>query len=70
MTQPNFEKMNRDELKNYLLEHREDEAAFHAYMDKLATEPVLAHGTQEDAENSDRFLAIIEKAQTIKANKH
>jgi hypothetical protein len=27
-------------------------------MDRLATEPILAHGNQEDAQNSDRFLAI------------
>lgn len=30
MTQPNFEQMSRKELRTYILEHRDDEEAFHA----------------------------------------
>ncbi len=69
MTQTNFEQMSREELRAYLLEHRGNEAAFHAYMDRLATEPVLAHGTSEDAQDPIRFMAIFEKAQKIKQEK-
>ncbi|MDZ4874163.1 MAG: hypothetical protein CLLPBCKN_003559 [Chroococcidiopsis cubana SAG 39.79] len=39
---PDFQTITRAELRAYLLEHRDDREAFYAYMDKLATEPVLA----------------------------
>lgn len=58
--------MSREELRAYVLEHRDDEIAFQAYMDKLATEPVLAHGTIEDAKDSIRFAPIFEQAQKLK----
>jgi hypothetical protein len=34
MTQANFESMNLDELRHYVLVHREDINAFHAYIDR------------------------------------
>ncbi|MFB2836845.1 DUF6887 family protein [Floridanema evergladense] len=37
-TKPNFEAMTKHELRTYILEHREDEKALHAYLDKLHTE--------------------------------
>ncbi len=66
MTQSNFDPMSREELRAYMLEHRDDEQAFHAYMDRLATEPVLAHGTIEDLQNPDRFAEILERVKKIK----
>jgi SOS response regulatory protein OraA/RecX len=66
MTQPNFHEMSREELRAYMLEHRDDEQAFHAYMDRLATEPVLARGTIEDLQDPDRFAEILEKVARIK----
>ena len=66
MTQPNFHQMSRTELRAYILEHRNDERAFHAYMDKLATEPILATGTLEDLKAPDRFAELLEKMQKIK----
>jgi hypothetical protein len=36
---PDFEMMSRQELRQYILEHREDEQAFYAYMDRLNREP-------------------------------
>jgi hypothetical protein len=39
---PDFQAMGRAELRGYILEHRDDREAFHAYIDKLAAEPVLA----------------------------
>ncbi len=38
MSQPNFQTMSRKELHDYVLTHREDQAAFYAYIDKLHTE--------------------------------
>jgi len=36
---PNFETMTRQELRDYMLAHRDDDEAFYAYMDKLNQEP-------------------------------
>lgn len=36
---PNFQIMSRQELRQYILKHREDEQAFYAYMDRLNQEP-------------------------------
>ncbi len=38
MNKPNFQAMNQKELKSYVLEHREDQEAFFAYVDKLHVE--------------------------------
>ncbi|NET55358.1 MAG: hypothetical protein F6K47_03975 [Symploca sp. SIO2E6] len=36
MTQkPNFQTMSAQELKSYVLSHREDDEAFYAYLDKV-----------------------------------
>jgi hypothetical protein len=69
MTYPNFGDMNRDQLRAYMLEHRNDEVAFHAYMDRLATEPVLAHGTLADLEDGDRFAEILKQVQKLKRDR-
>lgn len=66
MTQPNFEQMSRKELRTYILEHRDDEQAFHAYMDRLANAPVLASGTLEDLQDPNRFAEILERVERIK----
>ncbi|MBC8124076.1 MAG: hypothetical protein H7Y22_19850 [Gemmatimonadaceae bacterium] len=43
MTRPDFNRMDLHELKAYMLAHRDDIEAFHAYMDRSDTErPVLA----------------------------
>ena len=36
---PDFRIMTRKELRTYILEHREDDEAFYAYMDKVNAEP-------------------------------
>ncbi|MBW4632243.1 MAG: hypothetical protein KME30_10170 [Iphinoe sp. HA4291-MV1] len=66
MTQLNFQQMSRAELRAYILEHRDDEQAFHAYMDKLKSEPVLANGTLGDLEDSARFSELLERVQKTK----
>lgn len=35
MSKINFDEMSLDEAKSYFLEHRDDQEAFYAYMDKL-----------------------------------
>lgn len=66
MTHPNFEQMSREELRAYFLEHRDDRDAFYAYMDRLATEPVLASGTLADLEDPERFATLIERVERLK----
>ncbi|MEH2141936.1 DUF6887 family protein [Nostoc sp.] len=48
MTKPNFAAMSKSELKAYLLEHRNDAEAFHALMDKIASEPNQTFYTVEE----------------------
>jgi len=62
MTPPDIYTMSREELRAYLLEHRDDEIVFHAYMNKLATEPVLATRTIADLENEERFAELLAQA--------
>ncbi|MFN6569145.1 DUF6887 family protein [Dendronalium sp. ChiSLP03b] len=39
MTKPNFQAMTKQELRAYVLEHRDDQEAFYAFADKLREEP-------------------------------
>jgi SOS response regulatory protein OraA/RecX len=66
MTQSNFDEMSREELRAYLLDHRDDEAAFHAYMDRLASEPVVAQGKPEDLQDAAHFAEALARVQRIK----
>ncbi|BAC91340.1 DUF6887 family protein [Gloeobacter violaceus] len=42
MSQTSFEQMTTAQLRAYVLEHREDEVAFHVYMDRLYAAPKTA----------------------------
>ncbi|MBR8837872.1 MAG: hypothetical protein DSM106950_28675 [Stigonema ocellatum SAG 48.90 = DSM 106950] len=39
MTKPNFQAMTKQELRAYVLEHRDNDEAFYALTDKLRQEP-------------------------------
>ncbi|MDZ7993600.1 MAG: DUF6887 family protein [Nostoc sp. EfeVER01] len=39
MTKANFQAMTKQELRAYVLEHRDDQEAFYALTDKLREEP-------------------------------
>lgn len=60
MTQPNFQLMDQKELRKYVLEHREDQDAFHAYVDKLHLEghwiEMPPMQSEQDLENYPDFL--------------
>ncbi|PSO54860.1 MAG: hypothetical protein BRC47_06965 [Cyanobacteria bacterium QS_7_48_42] len=58
--------MSRVELRAYLFKHRDNQEAFQTYMDKLATEPVLASGTQSNLEDVERFRELLERVQQSK----
>jgi hypothetical protein len=60
MSQPNFQAMSRKELHAYVLSHRDDQAAFYTYVDRLHAEatwidmPPLQ--SAEELENYPEFL--------------
>lgn len=39
MTKPNFEAMSEAELRAYVYEHRDDQEAFYAFVDRLTAKP-------------------------------
>jgi hypothetical protein len=66
VNKPNFQAMNQKELQGYVLEHREDQEAFHAYVDKLHTEgnwidmpPIKS---DQDLENYPEFIEHIRRS--------
>jgi hypothetical protein len=69
MTEANFQGMSRQELLQYITEHREDREAFYAYMDKLNTEPVLATLPASESIDDSEVVRTIEKVLQIKAGK-
>lgn len=61
MTQPDFKHMSVDELRAYMLAHPEDEAAFHALMERLATQTPLAVLEPEDNSNFEEIIRQVER---------
>jgi hypothetical protein len=61
MSTLNFQSMSQKDLHNYVLSHREDEEAFHAYVDKLHKEgqwvEMPAVDSVEDLEKYPNFVA-------------
>lgn len=45
----NFDHMTDEELKRYMLTHRQDQEAFHAYMDRRALRPKKVLISAEEA---------------------
>jgi hypothetical protein len=62
MSQTNYATMTDEQLKRYLLDHRDDREAFHAYLDRRHTQnrPVIAHIDDPDF---DAKLQAAVKAQ-------
>jgi hypothetical protein len=60
MSQVDFAAMTLDEAKRYFLAHRNDQEAFHAYMDKLQTS---GRAIVIDPANSESELAAIAQMQ-------
>jgi hypothetical protein len=66
MSKPDFKIMTRKDLHAYVLSHREDEEAFHAYVDKLHVEATWvempALQSVEDMENHPEFIERLRKS--------
>jgi hypothetical protein len=50
MTKPNFDQMTRQELRAYVLQHRDDEEAFHALCDRIYATPGIKIDSMEQLE--------------------
>ncbi|AFZ60185.1 hypothetical protein H6G54_08585 [Anabaena cylindrica FACHB-243] len=55
MTNIHFTSMNREQLREYVKTHPEDQAAFYTYMDRLQTEPGI------DISSIEQFDQVIEE---------
>jgi hypothetical protein len=69
MSQVDFEGMSQQELRRYVLDHREDDAAFYAYVDRLHAEgnwiEMPAVESVEDLEKYPEFVAWSRKAAEL-----
>ena len=63
MTQPHidYDSMSDSELKSYFLDHREDQAAFYAYMDRRHARPNRQVIAPDDPEWQQKVIANIKK---------
>ncbi len=56
-----FEAMNRQELRAYILEHREDEEAFQLYLDQVIAEPGEIYPAPKKIEDLSNFPQLLPK---------
>lgn len=61
MIQPDYKQMTRTELREYMLAHRDDEQAFHTYMDKIQQEAVKTPINDEVIADPQKFATFIEQ---------
>jgi len=61
MIQPDYKQMTRNELREYMLAHRDDEQAFHTYMDKVQQEAIKTPINDEVIADPQKFATFIEK---------
>lgn len=61
MIQPDYKQMTRTELREYMLAHRDDEQAFHTYMDKVQKEAIKTPINDEVIADPQKFATFIEQ---------
>lgn len=60
MSKPDFSVMTEPELRAYVLSHRQDKAAFEAYLDKVHERPPIAVVEPEDW-SEDRMQQVLDE---------
>ena len=60
MNEINYGAMSDRDLKRYFLEHRDDQAAFHAYMDRRYARPNRISISPDDPDWETKIRASIE----------
>jgi hypothetical protein len=72
MSKPDFKLMSQKDLYTYVLNHREDQEAFYAYVDKLHAEATWiempALESVEDLENYPEFIDHLRKSAESRDN--
>ncbi len=61
MSQIDYDAMTLDEAKRYFLEHRDDEQAFYAYMDKLSASGRAIVIDPTDPESEARAITQVQE---------
>jgi hypothetical protein len=61
MTKVNYAAMSDQELKHYLLNHRDDQEAFYAYMDRRKARHRDAAIEFDDPAWEEKIIALIQK---------
>ncbi|MGK7954720.1 MAG: hypothetical protein AB4063_05600 [Crocosphaera sp.] len=56
-----FDKMSRQELRNYMLKHRDDEEAFQVYLDRVMAEPGEIYAAPKTIEDVHNFPKVLDK---------
>jgi len=68
--QPNFQTMTVQELKSYVLSHREDDEAFYAYLDRVRErENRVVYPPLKSLEDLEKYPEIIEQMRQESGNK-
>ncbi len=61
MTQVNYAAMSDQELKQYMLSHRDDQTAFQSYMDRRNARPNKTSIAFDDPDWEEKVLAAIQQ---------
>ena len=61
MTQVNYAAMTDQELKQYFLTHRDDQAAFYAYMDRINARPRKPGIKLDDPDWENKLRVMVEE---------
>ncbi len=69
MIKREFESMSREELRAYILEHREDERAFQIYLDRVTAEPREIYPAPRSIEDLSHFPELVAKNRRDKQQK-
>jgi hypothetical protein len=61
MSQVNYAAMTDQELKQFFLTNRDDQAAFHAYMDRCHVRPNQVIIQPDDPDADEKFRLMVEE---------
>ncbi len=59
MSKVNFDAMSNEELKQYFLKHRRDQAAFQAYLNRINERPLRIIASPDDPDFDEKVQAAI-----------
>lgn len=67
MTKPNFDTMTEAELRSYVYEHRDDQEAFYAFVDRLQAKPrgVVYPASMTPEEIHQVILERVQRVQNL-----